>query len=183
MGSILYDSTGRRKEALVEIDWTEITGIPARVTELAALGDPGGLRYVGWDDSANELAFFAFDAADIPYDNGTSGLTATDVQAAIDELAAMIADAGVFFGYVGSDGSTGNVLPAGWSAVRNSVGNYTVTHNVTGLVPVVTMASGVVADVMAVTIGANSFTVHINLSTDVTQLRDRNFTFAGKIPG
>lgn len=32
-------------------------------------------------------------AADISYDNTTSGLTATDVQAAIDEVAAGIAEA------------------------------------------------------------------------------------------
>lgn len=35
----------------------------------------------------------------------------------------------VYAGYVGADGTTGNRLPAGWSAVKNSTGNYTVTHN------------------------------------------------------
>jgi hypothetical protein len=129
MGSILYDSTGRRKEALVEIDWTEITGIPARVLEIASLVDPNALRYVGWDDIANQLKLLTFDADFIPYNNAVSGLTATTVQDAIDELAASISASAVFFGHVGSDGSTGNSLPAGWSASRLSLGVYLITHN------------------------------------------------------
>jgi hypothetical protein len=35
------------------------------------------------------------DAADVPYDNATSGLTATDTQAAIDEVKALIGASGV----------------------------------------------------------------------------------------
>lgn len=34
-----------------------------------------------------------------------------------------------YAGHVGSDGSTGNSLPAGWSASRSSLGIYLITHN------------------------------------------------------
>lgn len=40
-----------------------------------------------------------------------------------------IASAGVYAGYVGANGTTGNSLPAGWSASRDSQGVYTVVHN------------------------------------------------------
>src|SRR3990167_750579 len=51
------------------------------------------------------------------------------IGAAVVATTADIADAGVFAGYVGANGTTGNNLPAGWSAVRDSVGVYTITHN------------------------------------------------------
>lgn len=35
----------------------------------------------------------------------------------------------IYVGYVGPDGSTGNSLPAGWSASRDSTGIYTITHS------------------------------------------------------
>lgn len=34
-----------------------------------------------------------------------------------------------YAGYVGSDGSTGNDLPTGWTAAQDATGLYTVTHN------------------------------------------------------
>src|SRR5262245_25490065 len=130
----VFTREGLRKSGNVA-DWSQITSIPARVLELAALGDPGGLRWVIWNDSLNELDYLEALAEFVSYDNSVSGLTATTVQEAIDELATQQ----VYFGYVPSNG-IGEIVPAGWSAVRNSVGNYTVTHNIPGLVPVVTMA-------------------------------------------
>lgn len=47
----------------------------------------------------------------------------------------------VYAGYVGADGSTGNRLPSGWSATKNSTGNYTVTHNL-GLADLTRLAVG-----------------------------------------
>lgn len=35
----------------------------------------------------------------------------------------------IYCGTVGNGGAAGSVFPAGWSAVKNSLGNYTVTHN------------------------------------------------------
>lgn len=35
----------------------------------------------------------------------------------------------LYRGYVGANGSAGNRLPAGWSATRNAIGTYTITHN------------------------------------------------------
>ena len=39
--------------------------------------------------------------------------------------------AGIFAGHILSDGAVGR-LPSGWSAVRNSTGDYTITHNLGG---------------------------------------------------
>lgn len=65
------------------------------LVKLYALGD--GLVYA--IDDAGAITplgtSLAPDAEDIPYDNGTSGLTATDVQAAIDELEGLVAGGGI----------------------------------------------------------------------------------------
>lgn len=83
-------------------------------------------------------------------------------------------DAKIFWGTVASDGTAGT-LPSGWTSVRNSVGNYTVTHNLG-------VANGVVVTskldiVMAVmnTMGINSFNV-IFYNTAPTQT-DTAFVF------
>jgi hypothetical protein len=66
------------------------------------------------------------DAADIDYDNGTSGLTATDVQAAIDEVyAAIPADAGDVVGPASAvddriatfDSTTGKLIQDGGKTI------------------------------------------------------------------
>jgi hypothetical protein len=82
------------------IPWASITGIPAFVSFLDGLVDPNTNSFLIWDDTAGDFAFTPASA------NPT-----------------------VYSGFVGSDGSTGNNLPAGWSAVRNSLGKYTLTHN------------------------------------------------------
>ena len=124
----VYDEAGRRKVAAL---WDAIAGRPDRINEIAALVDPNALRYVGWDDTLNQLDFFEFDSADIPYDNTTSGLTATDVQAAIDELAGTLAP-NVFHGWVSATGTTGtSALPAGWTVTRPAAGRYIITHGLT----------------------------------------------------
>jgi hypothetical protein len=131
--SKIYDANGLEKQAVISVAWGDIIGIPARVQELSVLVDPNSeFYYVGWDDVANELRMRIFDPLNIPYDNGASGLSATNVQDAIDELAALVAalvSGNVYPGYVGSDGTTGNRLPVGWSATRTGAGTYEVTHS------------------------------------------------------
>lgn len=131
--SEVYDSQGRKKQSLIVIDWANIVNIPTRIVELAALTDPASQQYyVGWDDTANQLKLRIFDPSLMPYDHTISGLAATLVKTAIDELAAAVAaltTAAVYPGYVGSDGTTGNRLPAGWSASKVATGQYDVTHN------------------------------------------------------
>lgn len=131
--SEVYDNQGRKKQSLIVIDWANITNIPARVTEVAAITDPNSeFYYIGWNDVANQLQLRIFDPLKIPYNPAISGLTSTNVKAAIDELAALVAaiTAGnVYPGYVGSDGTTGNRLPVGWSATRTGAGTYEVTHS------------------------------------------------------
>ncbi len=122
----LYDSTGREVMAM---RWDAIADKPDRINEIAALVDPNALRYVGWNDISNELELLAFAAEDIPYDNSGSGLAATDVQAAIDEIVGGPSGQ-TFPGRVSSAGTTGTSdLPAGWTVTRPSLGEYTVTHS------------------------------------------------------
>lgn len=124
-----YDSTGRPMMAMI---WEAIANIPDRVNEIAALVDPDELRYVGWNDTTNQLELLEFDSADIPYDNSTSGLSATDVQAAIDELEAAIPTTSPvvhYDGWVNAAGTTaGSILPSGWTVAKPAAGRYTLTH-------------------------------------------------------
>jgi hypothetical protein len=62
------------------------------LAELADSGTGAALVKLTRDDYGRVEGTEAATAADLPYDNGTSGLTATDTQAAIDEVKA-IADA------------------------------------------------------------------------------------------
>ncbi len=121
----LYDSTGREVMAM---RWDAIADKPDRINEIAALIDPNALRYVGWNDASNELELLAFAAEDIPYDNTTSGLAASDVQAAIDEIS-MGTTSAVFAGRVSLLGTTvTSDLPSGWTCNRPALGRYNVTH-------------------------------------------------------
>lgn len=54
----------------------------------------------------------------VPTIDGTPIATTSDISAA-----------GVYAGYVGANGTTGNSLPSGWSASRDSQGVYTIVHN------------------------------------------------------
>ncbi len=134
----LYDAAGRLKIAAL---WAALSGTPDRVKEIEVLVDPNALRYVGWNDVTNQLELLQFAAEDIPYDNTASGLTAVDVQAAIDEAVAA-ATPNVFAGFVSSLGTTGTSnLPAGWTVTRPAAGRYVVVHNlalsgINGLSPV-----------------------------------------------
>ena len=121
----VYDRNGRR---IIAALWDEISQIPDRVNEIAVLTDPNKLQYVGWNDVANELQLLDFDAVDIPYDNSGSGLVATNVQDAIDEIAAASGLSTVFAGYCDAF-TAAEQLPAGWTAARVGGGLITVTHS------------------------------------------------------
>ncbi len=123
----IYDAAGRLKIAAL---WAAISGVPARIKEIEVLADPGELQYVGWNDTSNQLELFAFDALDIPYDNSGSGLAATDVQAAIDELEAGAVPGleTVYSGFCDAF-TAAEQLPAGWTAARTGSGLITVTHS------------------------------------------------------
>lgn len=55
---------------------------------------------------------------------------ATDTWLALTDAPPSGAASGtVYSGYVGSDGTTGNSLPSGWSATRTGTGTYEVTHS------------------------------------------------------
>jgi hypothetical protein len=83
------------------VAWANITGVPVLVSGLGALADPGFNAYLKWNDGTNLLEFSASPLA-------------TEVD---------------YSGYVGSDGTTGNVLPSGWSCSKTATGKYEVTHN------------------------------------------------------
>jgi hypothetical protein len=121
--------------------WSTLTGIPSMVLDVAALVDPGALKFLIWNDTSNHIEFYSPTAPDISYDHTISGLVATNVKTAIDELKASIGVGSVYRGYVGSDGTTGNRLPVGWSALRTGAGAYEVTHNL-GLANLTFLAVG-----------------------------------------
>lgn len=62
--------------------------VAVRLADLEDTGVGAGLYKITRDDKGRVEGTEAATAADLPYDNTTSGLTATDAQAAIDELAA-----------------------------------------------------------------------------------------------
>lgn len=91
----------------------------------------------------------------------------------------------VYTGHVGSDGSTGNDLPAGWSAVRAGSGQYTVTHNL-GLSSSTDMHITIEAinatglyDYLAAT-STNDFSPRFR--TDAGTLTDTPFFFTATLP-
>lgn len=85
-------------------------------------------------------------------------------------------DAKVYGGRVSSTG-TATYLPSGWSSVRNSVGSYTVTHNLGttsyASTPSVENASNLTAGISA--IATNTFTVIV--ATTAAVLTDQAWTF------
>lgn len=166
----IYDAAGRLKISAL---WAAISGVPDRVKEIEALVDPNELQYVGWNDVSNQLELFAFDAADIPYDNTSSGLTATDVQAAIDEAVAAVVP-GTFAGFVSSAGTTGtSTLPSGWTVSRPFTGRYTVVHGLAlssnvGLSPVGTPTQPTFSLACQIgTLSVNSFEMRLMQENEV----------------
>ncbi len=156
----VYDPSGRR---IIAALWDEISQKPDRINEIAVLTDPNKLQYVGWNDVANELQLLDFDAVDIPYDNSGSGLAATNVQDAIDEIASASGLSTVFAGFVDAF-TAAEQLPAGWTAVRSGAGLLTITHglglaNVLDLSIVAIARSGGSNDSRVNTILANSFAI------------------------
>jgi hypothetical protein len=77
---------------------------------------------------------------------------------------------------VGSATPTVVYLPAGWSQVRNSVGNYTITHNYNdaGYVVIPGIAGATTGTARVVSKGVNSFV--IETSTDAGAAADRQFS-------
>ncbi len=168
----IYDAAGRLKISAL---WAAISGVPTRVKEIEVLVDPNERQYVGWNDVSNQLELFAFDALDIPYDNTSSGLTATNVQDAIDEIEAA-ATPTTFFGYV-DDFASANQLPAGWTVTRTAVGTYTVTHSL-GLSDIRDLSFVALAENSRAewfSNGLNSIRVRIQVTPDTDV--DRNWMF------
>lgn len=166
---MIFTAKGIVKGLLV--DWSQITGIPARVNEIAALGDPGARRFVVWDDAGNQLDYLDLNAAEVPYDNSGSGLTATDVQAAIDEVYAALTASGVFAGFIDASSLGSSQLPAGWSVANPATGRFAVTHNLgltnvfdLSIAPSARLSAGSTDDRYALITneGTNSFEILVN---------------------
>ncbi len=76
----------------------------------------------------------------------------------------------VYAGSIKSDGTV-NFIPSGWSSVRNSNGNYTITHNLgtTTYAVAVSVSDDVLNDIVAGSATTTSFDV-------------RTFTYVGATP-
>ena len=129
---LTLERTGGAAATVSYVD-TQVADLAAQISStqykagagISIFGDP--VKYIALDTVPNEGAdtlymvqvdqygrvfgFAEATAADLPYDNATSGLTADDVQAAIDELSAEKLDDAP------SDGSTYGRKDAAWVAV------------------------------------------------------------------
>lgn len=88
-----------------------------------------------------------------------------------------VASSGGYAGRVDSAGVAGTPFPAGWTSVRNSLGSYTVTHNLgtTAYAPVVSAVGSTAVTARVPTIANNSVQV---FTTDATgSLADSAFSF------
>lgn len=123
-----YDSTGR---PVISADWDALSNIPELVDQIASLPDPGFDAFLVWDNAIDEIAALERLAENIPYDNGSSGLTATDVQAAIDEVAAgTIPYAGYIKGSLGASvTSVFNSIASTWTVAQQATGRFRITHS------------------------------------------------------
>lgn len=81
-----------------------------------------------------------------------------------------------YAGEVASDGST-VLLPPGWSAVKDSTGTYTITHNIgdTRYAIVLTCSNDVLGIASVVSLAANS--CQVKTYSSAASLADRQFTF------
>lgn len=75
----------------------EVIGLIVAIAKKVSEQQATGIQSISWDGQTNSLIFtmsdgatisteISLDATDVPYSNTTSGLTATNIQAAIDEL-------------------------------------------------------------------------------------------------
>ena len=100
---------------VASVAWGAITGALSDQTDLASALSAKA------DTSSLSAVATSGDAVDVDYDNATSGLTATDVQAAIDELATAAPGSGDVVGPASAtadalaqfDGTTGKLLKNG----------------------------------------------------------------------
>src|SRR5262245_10853352 len=116
-----YDESGR---TVLSTLWDAIQNIPEIIDALANLTLPASDdAWLYWDAGLQQFVFLEALAENVAYDNSASGLAATTVQEAIDELASDLA----WGGRVAANG-TAIGLPSGWSSSLAG-STYTVTHN------------------------------------------------------
>lgn len=94
----------------------------------------------------------------------------------VDRSIASIASAG-YAGRVDSAGAAGNPFPSGWTSTRNSLGSYTVTHNLgtTAYSPVVSAVGSTAVTARVPTISSN--TVQVYTTDSAGSLADSAFSF------
>ena len=146
------------------VAWGAITGTLSAQTDLQA----------ALDDKANaaDLAAVATsgDASDVTYDNAGSGLTATNVQGAIDELAAAPPGAGDVVGPASAvddriatfDGATGKLIQDGGKTiaqVESSAAAAARTPNVQSVTSAATVTPTFANDLVKITAQAAALTL------------------------
>lgn len=155
--------------ALKRISDLTLATTPLAGTELLELDVSGAARKCTVDDIV--AAASSPDAEDITYDNSTSGLTATDVQAAIDEVA------GLSGGVASVNGDTGAVIvpvPIGIACSDETTALTSGSAKVTFRMPFAMTVTDVRASLAAAQASGSIVTVDINeagssiLSTKLT---------------
>lgn len=88
-----------------------------------------------------------------------------------------VLSAGGYSGRVDSGGAAGTPFPTGWTSVKNSTGNYTVTHNLgtTAYAPVVSAVGSTAVTARVPGINANN--VQVYTTDSAGSLVDSAFSF------
>lgn len=143
-----FDSSGR--EILATL-WSAIQEIPDMIGMLSVLPDPNYNAWLYWDDNINELVMLEALAENVPYDNATSGLSADNVQDAIDEI---VVGTQPYAGFVrGSLGASATIKvngPAtGWTVAQQATGRFRITTTGLTLADATDMARNATARISA----------------------------------
>lgn len=121
-----YDAVGR---PVLSTDWSAISNIPPDVDFWATFPPPSQDSLLYYDFGLGQIQWVPNEAQVIWYDNTASGLSAVNVQDAIDEVVTLVQSVtSIFSGWVSQDASASD-LPSGWSVTNIGGGIHTITHN------------------------------------------------------
>lgn len=169
----------------ITASWLALEDIPELLEQLGELADPGSDAWLAWDDSIDEFVFLEQTAENVAYDNGASGLAATDVQEAIDEIATTLVYAGYCTGASGASVAiVVNEAATGWTVSQQATGRFRVTHGLAlsnakylSVVPAVSLNAGGTDDRYCNVTNENTNYFEVSVTDNGTGAVNDNFYF------